>query len=175
VYGADGAPLGGLLGLALRVVKPEGLGVLERVRGGWGRSTGTVGDLALHPVVVLGPETNAWVVEVICSGGLEAPRSHRGRSGVAYGWGMTPMMGHKAGLRARGRRGARGMEEGAEAAVTAPRLRGRAGRGLCGGADGGYDTVGFRGAEGDTGGGGCGMRGAGGGTMKPVDAHGRYI
>jgi hypothetical protein len=71
--------------------------------------------------------------------------------------------------------GGRGMEEGAEAAVTAPRLRGRAGRGLCGGADGGYDTVGFRGAEGDTGGGGCGMRGAGGGTMKPVDAHGRYI
>jgi hypothetical protein len=53
------------------------------------------------------------------------------------------------------------MEEGAEAAVTAPRLRGRGGRGLCGGADGGYDAVGFRGAEGDTGGGGYGMRGVG--------------
>lgn len=55
----------------------------------------------------------------------------------------------------------RGMEEGAEAAVTAPRLCGRAGRGLCGGADGSYDAVGFRGAEGDTGGGGCAMRGVG--------------
>jgi hypothetical protein len=55
------------------------------------------------------------------------------------------------------------MEEGAEAAVTAPRLRDQAGRGLCGGADGGYDAVGFRGAKGDTGGGGCGMRGVGGG------------
>jgi hypothetical protein len=102
VYGADGAPLGGLLGLALRVVKPEGLGVLERVRGGRGRSAGDVSDLALLPVVVLGPEKNAWVVEVVCSGGLDAPRSHRGRSGVAYGWGMTPGMGHKAGLRTRG-------------------------------------------------------------------------
>jgi hypothetical protein len=54
VYGADGAPPGGLLGLALRVVKPEGPGVLERVRGGRGRSAGDVGDLALLPVVVLG-------------------------------------------------------------------------------------------------------------------------
>jgi hypothetical protein len=54
VYGADGAPPGGLLGLALRVVEPEGPGVLERVRGGRGRSAGEVGDLALLPVVVLG-------------------------------------------------------------------------------------------------------------------------
>jgi hypothetical protein len=87
--------------------------------------------------------------------------------------GMTPGMGHKAGLRARGRRrsrGVRGMEEGAEAAVTAPRLRGRAGRGLCRGDDGGYDAVGFRGAEGDTGGGGCRMRGAGRGHGDAVDA-----
>jgi hypothetical protein len=78
VYGADGAPLGGLLGLSLRVVEPEGPWVLDRVRGGQGRSTSIVGDLVLLPVVVLGPEKNAWVVEVVCSGGLDAPRSHRG-------------------------------------------------------------------------------------------------
>jgi hypothetical protein len=58
----------------------------------------------------------------------------------------------------------RGMEEGVEAAVTAPRLRGQVGRGLCGGADGGYDTVGFRGAEGDTGAGAAGCAGSGGGA-----------
>jgi hypothetical protein len=58
----------------------------------------------------------------------------------------------------------RGMEEGAEAAVTALRLRGRVGRGLCGGADGGYDAVGFRGAEGDTGAGAAGCAGLGGGA-----------
>jgi hypothetical protein len=111
VYGADGAPLGGLLGLALRVVEPEGLGVLERVRGGRGRSAGAVGDLALLPVVVLGPEKNVWVVEVVCSCGLDAPRSHRGRSGVAYGWGMTPGMGTKRGC-ARGGGGCRGGRAG---------------------------------------------------------------
>jgi hypothetical protein len=102
VWGGWSSP-GGLLGLALRVVEPEGLGVLERVRGGRGKSAGVVGDLALLNVVVLGPEKNAWVVEVVCSGGLDAPRSHRRRSGVAYGWGMTPGMGHKARLRARWR------------------------------------------------------------------------
>ena len=78
VYGADRAPLGGPLGLSLRVVEPEGPGVLERVCGERGRSAGAVGDLALLPVVILGPEKNAWVVEVVCSGGLHAPRSHHG-------------------------------------------------------------------------------------------------
>jgi hypothetical protein len=61
------------------------------------------------------------------------------------------------------------VEEGAEAAVTAPRLRGRAGRGLCGGVDGGYNALGFPGAEGDTGGTAAGCAGPGGGTVM-VDA-----
>ena len=51
--GSDGAPPGGLLALALRVVEPEGPRVLERVRGGEGGRGGVVGDLALLPVVVL--------------------------------------------------------------------------------------------------------------------------
>lgn len=56
VDGADGAPPCGLLGLSLRVVEPEGPGVLERVRGGLERRCGgggVVGDLALLPVVVV--------------------------------------------------------------------------------------------------------------------------
>jgi hypothetical protein len=35
----------------------------------------------------VGSEKNAWVVEVVCSGGLDAPRSHRVRSRVGDGWG----------------------------------------------------------------------------------------
>jgi hypothetical protein len=72
------------------------------------RSAGAVGDLALLPVVVLALEKNAWVVEVICSGDLDAPRSHRGRSGVAYGWGMTLGMGTKRGCTRGGGRGCGG-------------------------------------------------------------------
>jgi len=56
VDGSDGAPPCGLLGLSLRVVEPEGPGVLERVRGGVerrGGSGGVVSDLALLPVVVV--------------------------------------------------------------------------------------------------------------------------
>lgn len=61
VDGADGASPGCLLGLSLRVVEPEGPGVLERVRrGGVGlrrRVAGVVvGDLPLLPLVsVVGP------------------------------------------------------------------------------------------------------------------------
>jgi hypothetical protein len=76
-----------------------------------GRSAGAVGDLALLPIVVLVSEKNVWVVEVVCNGGLDAPISHRGWSGVAYGWGMTPGMGHKAGC-ARGGGGGRGGRAG---------------------------------------------------------------
>jgi hypothetical protein len=54
--GSDGAPPGGLLGLALRVVEPEGPCVLERVLG-WGRrrvGAGVLtGDLTLLPFVVV--------------------------------------------------------------------------------------------------------------------------
>lgn len=52
--GSDGAPPGGHLVLAVRVVEPEGPRVLERVRGGEGGRGGVGGDLALLPVVVLG-------------------------------------------------------------------------------------------------------------------------
>lgn len=50
---SDGAPPGGHLVLAVRVVEPEGPRMLERVRGGEGGRGGVVGDLALLPVVVL--------------------------------------------------------------------------------------------------------------------------
>jgi hypothetical protein len=50
--------------------------------------------------------------------------------------------------------GSRGGGHGAKAARPS-------GQGIVQSGDGGYDAVGFRGAEGDTGGGGCEMRGAG--------------
>jgi hypothetical protein len=54
VNGSDGAPPGGHLVFAVRVVEPEGPRVLERVRGGAGGRGGVGGDLALLSVVVLG-------------------------------------------------------------------------------------------------------------------------
>jgi hypothetical protein len=56
VDGSDGTPPGGLLGLPLRVIEPEGPRVLEWVLG-WDwrrvRAVVVVGDLALLPVVVV--------------------------------------------------------------------------------------------------------------------------